>query len=103
MPRAAAGEVNQMTAVGREICAAFVDPASQPLSELELIGIAIPTNRADGVHRPAPEHDSIPRPGRQQNVEASRKRHFRLFVSENSRFVIWEIIMPAWAPLRSST
>jgi hypothetical protein len=89
MAPAAACEVNQMTAIRREIGAAFVDPPSQPLSELELIGIAIPTNRADGVHGAAPEHNSIPRFGRQENVEPSRKRHCALFASGNNAVGRW--------------
>ena len=82
MPAAAAGEIDEVAAVGREIGTAFVDAAAQPLTEFELVCFAVPPDRADGVGRAAPEDQAHRRLGSEQNVQPGRKSasHFSTLV-----------------------
>lgn len=50
-----------MTAARRDIAAALVDSASQPLTQTEVIGLAIPQDRAYALGGPAADDDTYAR------------------------------------------
>src|SRR5262245_20091562 len=67
------GEVDEEVAAGREIAAPLVDPAFEPLSELERVLLAkVPLDEKDLLRGPAPENHAGGLPPRKEDPETGR-------------------------------